>query len=145
MQHAYSGRCQCGNITLTVGLSKPLTEFTARQCDCEFCTHHQLAWLSDNIGFIKTYFPKNGLNYLTQGSNLAEFLQCTQCHQVFAVRAVIKDTLYSAVNAYCLDTSDMKDSFDVCTVSPKSLNEEDKQIRWQQVWFKQSEFHEKLK
>jgi hypothetical protein len=136
--HLYQGCCACQQVGFEISLSQPLGDYQQRQCDCDFCTDHNIVWLSDNKGsvcYLGASSPK--VNFLVQGDNAAEFIQCAQCQVIIGVQTMIGKTVYSAVNAQCLpEDVDFSKSSNKLIVSPKTLTLEQKQSRWQQVWFK---------
>jgi hypothetical protein len=68
-----------------------------------------------------------------QGSELAELLLCGNCGIVVCALHRGDGTLHAAVNARVLGAKAGFGSEQ--TVSPKSLSDQEKLARWQQLWF----------
>ena len=136
---ALAGACHCGNLRLELTLSRAAGEYNPRACDCDFCTRHAVAWLSDPLGALGIRIQDQAkVSRYRQGNELAEFLLCSHCGGLAAV--LYKDPsggLLAAVNARLFDGGE---GFGPAqTVSPKTLSAEQKIRRWQDVWFSQVE------
>lgn len=129
-----SGGCYCGNIRLTVSLSKDLSAFNPRACDCDFCLKHGSAYVSDSRGALRIQIREVGqVNRFRQGSNTAEMLVCRQCGVLVGALYQETDRLFGTLNAKALDC---RASFGPeQTVSPKSLAADQKVQRWRDIWF----------
>ena len=130
--------CYCGNITAEVVLSKPLSEFLPRACDCDFCTKHGAAYLSDPEGCltIRISRSEDAIAY-NQGSGIADFWICGKCGILVAVTYSHQPVSIGTLNANTLaNRSTLKPAQ---IVSPKLLSSDDKKSRWQQVWFQNIE------
>jgi len=104
-----------------------------RACDCDFCTRHHAAWVSDPEGHLAVRGNDAMLQRYRQGSEQAEFLVCRQCGVLVAVIARDNDErLIGAVNRNAFDSQD--EFVDETIVSPRLLAAEAKRARWRQVW-----------
>ena len=129
------GSCACGNITYQCKLSKPTETYHPRACDCEFCTKHMAAYISDPNGEIRIHIQQaTQLNRYRQGTRLAEFLICQHC-------GVLTNVLYinaqgqtiASINSRTLDTNV---TFAALTpVSPQTLTDPERIARWPTTWF----------
>ncbi|UTW46110.1 aldehyde-activating protein [bacterium SCSIO 12696] len=127
----YSSECKCGKVKVLASFPLPIEENQARECDCDFCVAHGLAYLSDVNGTI-SFSPKNQLNQLKQGSQQATFWQCSHCKQVIAVTHSKDGETRGAVSKALFERGfSLKPSIGV---SPKKLSPEDKSERWPTVW-----------
>lgn len=132
--HRLNGACHCGNIRLELELTGAPGGYSPRACDCEFCTKHAAAYVSDPEGAltIRIGDERRTARY-RQGSGQAEFLLCTGCGVLVGVLYRSDGRLYAAVNAKAV-----RGGADFGTeqpVSPKTLAAEQKAQRWQEVWF----------
>ncbi len=133
--HQLTGACHCGNLQLELGLTHAAADYNPRACDCDFCTKHAAAWLSDAQGSlsIRIQDPAKVSRY-RQGNELAEFLLCADCGVLVAV--VYKEAsgrLFAAVNAKAVAGG--RGFGPSQPVSPKQLSGDAKMKRWQEVWF----------
>ncbi len=48
--HVVSGSCHCGNITFEASVPNTICGYRPRVCDCDFCSKHGEAYLSDKNG-----------------------------------------------------------------------------------------------
>jgi hypothetical protein len=125
------GRCQCGNVSVCINLPTDLESHAARRCDCDFCTHRGICYLSHPDGALEINAAKP-LEHLQQGSNQARFLNCPGCDSVVAVVLALEEGLQGALNANLLD--DQNRLQEAVTVSPKHLDPDQKRLRWSGVW-----------
>ena len=131
MAHQYSGECSCGHVSLVVTLEHELTEYSPRACDCDFCMSRHIEYLSEPTALLQITHTQP-LQSLQQGSNQAEFLACSRCHDVVAVVYQADTQLIGAVNACLLkDRRQLKPSV---VVSPKKLSADEKSGRWASLW-----------
>jgi hypothetical protein len=133
VSQAHVGGCHCGALRWTFGTGKPLAEFVPRACDCDFCTRHRAAWVSDPAGRLRIEADAAHLARYRQGSGQAEFLLCARCGVLVAVAARTDDgRLLGAANrnafeqraAFTTDT----------TVSPQQLAAGARLARWTGLW-----------
>lgn len=126
--------CCCGNIEVKIELSEPVSSFTPRACDCNFCTKHGAAYISDPNGklAIQIRNPNEIVKY-NHGSGIADFITCKLCGVFVAVTYYLGDQLLGSLNSRALEN--MSDLPEAQNVSPKLLPDTDKIGRWEQIWF----------
>ena len=129
----HSGGCHCGALRWQFATDKPLAAFTPRACDCDYCTRHRAAWVSDPAGHLHIHASATKLQRYRQGSGQAEFLLCRDCGVLVAVVARTGDgRLLGAVNRNAFD---QREAFaEETIVSPQRLAADAKLARWSQVW-----------
>ncbi|HEV8692689.1 MAG TPA: aldehyde-activating protein [Lysobacter sp.] len=127
------GGCHCGALRWTLETLHPITEFAPRACDCDFCTRHCAAWVSDSQGSLRIKATSADLQCYHQGSGQAEFLVCRNCGVLVAVIARTHEGhLRGGVNR---NSFDQRDQFPAeVPVSPQQLAPEAKRARWSQLW-----------
>ena len=130
----HEGGCHCGNLRFHLQTTKALAEFSPRACDCDFCTRHRAAWVSDRLGALRIHArDAEGLHRYRQGSGQAEFLCCAACAVLVAVVARSEDgRLLGAVNRNAFDGRE--DFAPEKTVSPQTLAADVKLARWTELW-----------
>ncbi|MCY7297270.1 aldehyde-activating protein [Alteromonas sp. a30] len=129
----YSATCKCGDIKIIASFPSSIEEYQARECDCDFCISHGLAYLSDVNGTI-AFSPKSHMNQLKQGSEQATFWQCSRCKQVVVVTSTKNGETRGAVSKTVFEKDfSLKASVNV---SPKRFSPKDKAERWPTVWSK---------
>ena len=126
------GGCHCGRIALEMTLSKPVSAFTPRACDCSFCRKHGAAWLSDARGALRVRFRGDPVVY-RQGSAQAEFIACAHCAVLVMVRYEHEGHVHAAVNVRALD--DAASFAAEQSASPQKLASDEKRERWASLWF----------
>lgn len=128
------GGCYCGNIRFEFTLTRPPGDYSPRACDCDFCTKHSAAYLSDPAGSLSVRIgdPAQVSRY-RQGSEQAEFLVCARCGVLTGVFLETAGRVYGAVNARAVEGG--VEFGPEQAVSPKKLGPGDKLARWQGVWF----------
>lgn len=127
----YKGQCQCGNIHFSLSLPQPIESYSARQCDCQFCLHNQIIYLSDPEG--ELVLPKNAIsNFRQQGDERAKFIICENCQQVIAAICEFDQLVKGAINVNLVNAT--VDPQKITTVSPRLLSAEEKISRWQKLW-----------
>lgn len=133
--HRLVGGCACAAVAVEVGLSRELTAYSPRACDCDFCREQGAAWLSDAAGFLRLRANAGqGFRIERQGSGQAEFLACAACGTLLAVRWRDGDGhAHGAVNARVLTRRD--EFADEQGASPKLLEVAEKTTRWKALWF----------
>jgi hypothetical protein len=129
-----NGSCYCGNIRLDVSLSRELSEYSPRACDCDFCQKHGSAYVSDRHGSLRIRIANEAdVSHFRQGSNTAEMLLCRSCGILVGALYRDGDRLFGTVNVRALDA---RAAFGVeKSVSPKSLAADVKAQRWREIWF----------
>jgi len=128
------GGCYCGNIGLTVFLSRDSSAYNPRACDCDFCQKHGAAYVSDPRGTLSVRIREEGhVNRFRQGSNTAEMLVCRQCGVLVGALYEADGRLFGTLNARSLDC---RAAFGPeQSVSPKLLTADQKVQRWRDIWF----------
>lgn len=130
----HHGGCHCGNLRWRFATTRTVGEFAPRACDCEFCSRHRAAWVSDSQGMLGIDVRHAAaLQRYRQGSAQADFLLCHACGVLVAVVARSEDgRLLGAVNRNAFD---QRDGFAEATVvSPRLLPAEAKLERWSHLW-----------
>lgn len=127
----HRGECQCGHVKIELTLSMPLDQYTPRQCDCDFCTGYDTAYLSDPKGLIDIHAGST-LIRKQQGSDQAEFLVCNDCDTLIAAVYSKEHSLIGALNYSTLDSKDLFNSPQ--SASPKLLAAGEKLERWKKLW-----------
>lgn len=79
--YQYTGKCDCGNVTIQFSSPKSLTSHNARICDCFYCMPRGIEYLSDPEAQI-SFVSKTPLKHQKQGSQQARFLLCSKCQQL---------------------------------------------------------------
>lgn len=109
----------------------PPESIRPRACDCDFCSKHAAAWVSDSGGTLHIHVTderKLG-RYRQSPDGLAEFVVCTDCGVLVAV---VHQT-YGAFNSRAAEGVGFGSPV---VVSPKNLLPEQRLERWQDVWFR---------
>ncbi len=126
--------CCCRNIEAKVELSEPISSFTPRACDCDFCTKHGAAYISDTNGKLAIQIRNpNEIAKFKHGSGIADFITCKLCGVFVAVTYSLEEQLLGSLNSRTLEN--MSDLPEPQNVSPKLLPDTDKIGRWEQIWF----------
>ena len=129
-----TGGCHCGNIRVDLELTRAREAYKPRTCDCDFCTKHSAAYLSDPEGSLVIRIKDAGrVGKYRQGDGIAEFLICSNCGVLVGVTYETEGRAYGAVNAKAVQGG--KGFGPEQTVSPKTLSADAKMSRWQDVWF----------
>jgi hypothetical protein len=129
-----NGKCYCGNIQLTVTLSRGPAALNPRACDCDFCQKHGAAYVSDPRGKLHIRIEdEREVSRFRQGSDIAELWLCRRCGVLVAALYRDADQLFGTVNVKALDCR--ADFAANVPVSPKSLAPEEKTKRWREIWF----------
>jgi hypothetical protein len=129
---SHAGRCHCGALRWIFTTAQPLHALVPRACDCDFCTRHGAAWVSDPDGELHVRARDGMLHRFRQGSGQAEFLMCRACGELVAVVAQGDSGVIGAVNRNAFDAR--ADFVAETSVSPRMLAPEVKLARWSQVW-----------
>ena len=130
----HEGGCHCGNLRWRFETTRTTGEIAPRACDCDFCSRHRAAWVSDPQGMLRVeVHHAAGLQRYRQGSQQAEFLVCRDCGVLVAVVARSEDgRLLGAVNRNAFDR---REGFaDETMVSPRLLPAGAKLDRWSHLW-----------
>jgi len=129
----HAGGCHCGAVRWHFDTGQALAAFTPRACDCDYCTRHGAAWVSDPAGRLRIRAGTGKLQRYRQGSGQAEFLSCRDCGVLVAV--VMHDSdgrLLGAANRNAFD--ERADFGEQAVVSPQQLAAEAKLARWARLW-----------
>lgn len=128
-----TGSCHCRNISVSVELTRAVSSYSPRACDCELCRRHGAAWVSDPQGSLLIHVRDQvDTGRYRQGAGIAEMLLCRNCG-VLVAALWQGPPVHGVVNANVLEA---RESFAaVQPVSPKSLSADAKVSRWQQIWF----------
>src|SRR5688572_28656500 len=104
----HEGSCHCGNLRWRFETALTLGEIAPRACDCDFCSSHRAAWVSDSQGMLRAeVHHAAGLQRYRQGSQQAEFLMCGTCGVLVAAIACSEDgRLLGAVNRNAFNQRD---------------------------------------
>lgn len=129
----HAGGCHCGALRFALSTSQALEAFVPRACDCDFCTRHRAAWVSDATGSLRIDADGARLRRYRQGSGQADFLVCADCGVLVAVTARTDEgRLVGAANRNAFDG---REAFAAeTTVSPRQLEPGAKLSRWTQLW-----------
>ena len=132
--YSHIGGCHCGMLRWNLESTLCVTNFTPRACDCDFCTRHHAAWISDPKGTLTLHVLQTGvLQRYRQGSEQAEFIICRDCGVLVAVVATdTRGTLLGAVNRNAFDHREAFPAEEI--VSPQRLSPEQKLARWSEAW-----------
>jgi len=129
----HSGRCHCGGLRWTLDTGMALADFAPRACDCDFCTRHRAAWVSDPNGTLHLRDAGGHVRRYRQGSAQADFVFCGSCGVLVAVTCTGDDgVLRGAINRNSFDERQLLGAEVVA--SPQRLSPEAKLARWSQLW-----------
>jgi hypothetical protein len=133
--HALKGGCHCGSVRVEVELTRSPDTYQPRACDCDFCRRHAAAWISDRDGRVGIFTARGdqGVTY-RQGSNQVELLLCGHCGVLVAALYRREERLFAAVNTRAIEGGVGFGSEQ--PVSPKTLSDDQKAERWQDIWFR---------
>ena len=131
--NVHPGGCHCGALRFQFSTAQRLPAFAPRACDCDYCTRHRAAWVSDAAGALRIDADRTQLRRYRQGSGQAEFLLCAQCGVLVAVVARTDGgVLLGAANRNAFDG---RAAFaGETSVSPQQLGPGAKLARWSQLW-----------
>jgi hypothetical protein len=129
----HGGGCHCSAVRWIFESRHPLSRFAPRACDCDFCTRHRAAWVSDAEGSLRLRDVDGRMRRYRQGSGQAEFLFCGQCGVLVAVTCLDGGgALRGALNRNGFDEHHLLG--DEVVASPQQLAPEAKLARWSQLW-----------
>jgi hypothetical protein len=132
--HTVSGSCHCGNVRVELEIARECSTYQPRACDCDFCRKHDAAWVSDPQGSLAIRIRDEGnIGFYRQGSGLAECLFCRNCGVLVAVIYREAGRVYGAINAKAVEGGAIFGAEQ--TSSPKTLTDNQKTKRWQDLWF----------
>ena len=128
------GGCHCGNITFEMEVTQDPSSYNPRRCDCDFCSKHGAAYISDNNGKLMVSVKnQTNLSKYRQGSGIAEFLSCKECGVLIGACYEKEGQLYAAINSKAVDRN--TNFGQEIVVSPKELSDNVKTQRWRDIWF----------
>ena len=132
--HTATGGCHCGNIRVELEMTRPPEAYNPRTCDCDFCSKHGAAYVSDPKGALRIRLKEEGqTSRYRQGSGQAELLLCRNCGVLASALFNEDGRLYAAVNARVVERAAQFGTPQA--VSPKTLSAGEKVRRWQDIWF----------
>lgn len=132
--HKMSGGCHCGNVRVDLQFAREPVSYHPRECDCDFCRKHGAAYVSDPQGSlcIRVQDARSLGNY-RQGSGVAECIFCAKCGVLIGALYKSEGRIWGVVNVRIVEGPA---SFGTeQSVSPRKLPAEDKERRWQDIWF----------
>jgi hypothetical protein len=109
MATTLTGRCHCGNLSLTLETRHPPEELPVWACDCSFCRLHGARTTSDPEGRVSIRVQEAAqLSRYRFGLATADFLVCRRCGVYLAavIPADHKDGACASVNVTALDAAD---------------------------------------
>ena len=133
--HRLAGACHCGNVRVAVGLSQPPDTYSPRACDCDFCSKHGAAYLSDPEGSLRVEVrDARSLGRYRQGSAIADCLICRNCGVLLGIAYTHEGRSYATINSriFAAETNFAA----AVAVSPKTLPASAKAERWRSLWFR---------
>lgn len=129
----HRGGCHCGALRWEFVSRVAVHSLSPRACDCDFCTRHHAAWVSDPEGHLGIRGNPAMLQCFRQGSEQAEFLLCRHCGVLVAV--IARDNDARMIGAANRNAFDARDQFvDETVVSPRLLAADAKRARWNEMW-----------
>jgi hypothetical protein len=121
-------------VRVEIALTQPSGSYQPRACDCDFCTKHGAAYVSDPAGTLELrLIEPTQLARYRQGSGTAQMLLCRQCGVLVGAVYEHQGHAYGVVNAQVLEGAAGFGPRQ--TVSPRSLAVADKERRWRELWF----------
>lgn len=104
---ALSGRCHCGNLSLTFHATRSAAELGARTCTCTFCRARRLRWTADPAGTVTIAVADAAeLSRYRFGTATADFLICRRCGQVAAALTADDPEPRAVINVDLLDQAE---------------------------------------
>jgi len=126
--------CHCGNISAITFFADSISQYSPRACDCDFCTKHGAAYVSDPDGKLKINIRvQNDTTTYQQGSGLVDLLICKVCGVLVAVTYLHDGRLIGGLNSRTLVNWSKLPQPEVA--SPKLLTDAEKIKRWSEIWF----------
>lgn len=94
----HRGGCECGAVTFTYHSHRPLSELTARACQCEFCLPRSATYLSEPDARLQVELKDHRYVYSHSfGTNTADFMHCAVCNKLVYVKSAIDGHDYALV------------------------------------------------
>lgn len=95
------GSCDCGNIKIIWNVNEPPR--VPRTCQCEYCTAQQASYVSTpGSGFSATICHPEHHRIIHQGTETADFHECSACNRLVFVASNIEGGIYGVINSRCL-------------------------------------------
>lgn len=133
--HKVGGGCHCGNVRVDLQLAREPGAYHPRACDCSFCRKHGAAYVSDPEGSLSIRVQDaRDMGTYSQGSGVAECIFCNRCGVLIGALYRSEGRIWGTVNAKIIEGPTSFDT-EQC-VSPKALSADEKQKRWQDIWFR---------
>ena len=130
----YEGGCHCGNLSIEMQMRRAPGEVAPLACDCDFCTRHAGAYVSDPKGTLEIAVRDEAqLSRYRHGAKVADFLVCRNCGALVAVCYGEGASLFATVNARAVAGSER--FAPLATVSPKKLEVGPRIEIWKKAWF----------
>ena len=104
-EHAYhhAGGCECGAVRIVYHCQQPLSEITARVCQCLYCLPRAASYLSDAGAALQVQVKDTRYLYAHRfATNTADFMYCAVCNTQVFVRSEIEGRVYALVSAPAL-------------------------------------------
>jgi hypothetical protein len=129
----HAGGCHCGRVRWELTATWTPEDVTPRACDCDYCTRHGAAWVSDPHGALRIRARDGALLRYRQGSEQAQFLACSRCGVLVAV--VAQDPAGRWLGTANRNAFDARARFaPPVAASPRQLAPDAKLARWTQLW-----------
>ncbi|HEY5851704.1 MAG TPA: aldehyde-activating protein [Lysobacter sp.] len=132
--YTVSASCHCGRLAMLATLTRQPNDYAPRACDCDYCSRHGAAWLTDPTGRLELrQRGSDAAMRYRHGSDQAEFIACAHCAVLVMATYESDGRLYAALNARAIEHDP---GFAPSQVAqPRLLSAEEKPLRWQQLWF----------
>jgi hypothetical protein len=100
----HRGGCHCGNLRLTLRLTRPPEDVRLRACGCSFCRAHNTRTTSDPNGTLDVWADDWALvERYRFGTGTAEFLICKRCGVYIGAVGNTASGTRAVTNTNCLD------------------------------------------
>ena len=110
--HQHAGGCECGAVRFTYYCRQPLSEITARACQCLYCLPRAATYLSDVNTSLHVQVKDSRYLYAHRfGTNTADFMHCAVCNMQVFVRSEIDGFVYALVSAPALQEFEQLQNF----------------------------------
>jgi hypothetical protein len=105
-----------------------------RACDCQFCTAHGAAYLSDEKGSLSITIQNEGeISRYKQASGICDFLVCRNCGVLTNVLFQDGHDIYGSINVRSV--SNHKAFSEAEKAHLVDLSDEERIQRWKRIWF----------
>jgi len=130
----FKGGCHCDNIVFEMELTGKPDSINPRACDCDFCSKHGAAYISDNKGKLVIWINKEShLSRYHQGSGIVDFLVCKICGVLVGACYEVQGNIYAAINSKSVER--YAEFAQEIVVSPENMSDDEKTKRWKNIWF----------